>query len=168
RAQRSLRAAGVVLKAVSYIRTLLPHIQMSPWTIHITIVLNNPAVLFSLEKPHLQGGQALIILITEEIIQLSKMGAKVNLQPPTEEDNEHTARTHSLAREATVENSEVNTPPWARTQLRASALRRARANAKQHRKDNFQQSTTGQFTRQLDSALPGPHTKMLYDCLKSR
>ncbi|CAI7656797.1 unnamed protein product, partial [Penicillium palitans] len=148
--------------------TLLPHIQMSPWKIHITIVLNNPAVLFSLEKPHLQGGQALIILITEEIIQLSKMGAKVNLQPPTEEDNEHTARTHSLAREATVENSEVNTPPWARTQLRASALRRARANAKQHRKDNFQQSTTGQFTRQLDSALPGPHTKMLYDCLKSR
>ena len=73
------------------------------------------------------------------------MGAKVNLQPPTEEDNEHTARTHSLAREATVENSEVNPPPWARTQLRASALRWARANAKQHRKDNFQQSTTGQL-----------------------
>ena len=156
---------GVVLEAVSYIRTLLPRIQMSPWKIHITIVVNNPAVLLSLAKPHLQGGQALITLITEEIIQLSEMGAKVNLQPPTEEDNEHTARTHSLAREATVENSEVNPPPWARTQLRASALRWARANAKQHRKDNFQQSTTGQFTRQLDSAPPGPHTKMLYDCL---
>ncbi|KAJ5283460.1 hypothetical protein N7505_001440 [Penicillium chrysogenum] len=110
---------GVVLEAVSYIRTLLPRIQMSPWKIHITIVVNNPAVLLSLAKPHLQGGQALITLITEEIIQLSEMGAKVNLQPPTEEDNEHTARTHSLAREATVENSEVNPPPWARTQLRA-------------------------------------------------
>ncbi|KAJ5849263.1 hypothetical protein N7534_007952 [Penicillium rubens] len=92
---------GVVLEAVSYIRTLLPRIQMSPWKIHITIVVNNPAVLLSLAKPHLQGGQALITLITEEIIQLSEMGAKVNLQPPTEEDNEHTARTHSLAREAT-------------------------------------------------------------------
>ncbi|KAJ6114302.1 endonuclease/exonuclease/phosphatase, partial [Penicillium sp. IBT 16267x] len=34
-----------------------------------------------------------------------------------------------------------------------------------HRKGNFQLSTTGRFTRQLDSALPGPHTKMLYDSL---
>lgn len=99
---------GVVLEAVSYIRTMLPRIQMSPWKIHITIVVNNPAVLLSLAKPFLQGGQALITLITEEINQLSEMGAKVNLGPPTEEDNEHTARTHNLAREATVENSEVN------------------------------------------------------------
>ena len=38
-------------------------------------------------------------------------------------------------------------------------------NVKQHRKDNFQLWTTGQFTRQVDSALPGPHTKMLYDSL---
>jgi hypothetical protein len=156
---------GVVLEAVSYIRTMLPRIQMSPWKIRITIVVNNPAVLLSLAKPHLQGGQALVTRITEEINQLSEMGATVNLQPPTEEDNEHTARAHSLARQATVENSEVNPPPWAQVQLRASALRWARANAKQHRKDNFQQSTTGQFTRQLDSALPGPHTKVLYDCL---
>ncbi|KAJ5413878.1 hypothetical protein N7509_000505 [Penicillium cosmopolitanum] len=27
-------------------------------------------------------------------------------------------------------------------------------------------STTGQFTRQLDSALPGPHMKMLHDNLE--
>ena len=81
---------SVVLEAVLYIRTLLPHIQMSPWKIHIMIVVNNPAVLFSLAKPHLQGGQALITFITEGINQLSEMGAKVNLQPPTE-DNEHTA-----------------------------------------------------------------------------
>lgn len=139
--------------------------QMSPWKMHITIVVNNPTVLLSLAKPHLQGGQALITQITEGINRLTEMGAKVNLQPPTEEDSENTARAHSLAREATTENSEVNPPPWARVQLRASALRWARANAQRHRKDNFQQSTTGQFTRQLDSALPGPHTKMLYDCL---
>lgn len=85
------------------------------WKIHITILVNKPAVLLSLAKPHLQGGQALITLVTEEIIQLSEMGARVNLQPPTEVDNEHTARRHSLAREATVESSEVNPPPRAQT-----------------------------------------------------
>jgi hypothetical protein len=137
---------------------------MSPWKIHITIVVNNPAVLLSPKKPHLQGGQALITVITEEINQL-EMGAKVNLWPQGEEDKEHTARTHSLAREATVESSEVNAPPWARIQLRALELRWARANANQHQKDNFRQSTTGQFTHQLDSALPVSHTRMLYDCL---
>ena len=64
-----------------------------------------------------------------------------------------------------MEGRETDPPPWAQIQLRASALRWARANGVEHRKDIFKQSTTGQFTRQLDSAIPGPHTKMLYDCL---
>ena len=156
---------GAVLEAISYVGTMLPRIEMSPWKIRITMVVNNPAVLLSLAKPHLQGGQVLITRITEAINQLVEVGAKVNLQPPTEEDGGNTARAHSLAREATMENREVDRPPWAQVQLRASALRWARANAKQHRKDNFHLSATGQFTRRLDSALPGPHTKTLYDCL---
>lgn len=156
---------GVVLEAVSYVRAMLPRIQMSPWKIKVTIVISNPAVLPSLAKPHLQGGQALITQITEAINQLGGMGAKVNLRQQTEEDDENTARAHTLAREATAENSNVDPPPWAQVQLRASVLRWALANTKQHRKDNFHQATTGQFTRRLDSALPGPHTRMLYDCL---
>jgi hypothetical protein len=156
---------GVVLEAVSYVETMLPRIQMSPWKIEITIVVNNPAVLLSLAKPHLQGGQALITQITEATNRLAEMGAKVNLRPPTEAGDENSARACSLAREATTENNQFNPPPWARVQLRTSALRWAWANAKQHRKDHFQRSTTGQFTRRLDSALPGPHTKMLYDSL---
>ena len=92
---------------------MLPRIQMSPWKIRITIVVNNPAVLLSLEKSHLQGGQALITQITEAISQLSETGAKVSLKPPTDEDREITTRTHTLAREATEVNSEVNPPSWA-------------------------------------------------------
>ncbi|KAJ5300187.1 hypothetical protein N7508_007430 [Penicillium antarcticum] len=156
---------GMVLEAVLYVRTMLPRIQMSPYKIQVMIVVSNPAVLLSLAKPHLQGGQALIIRITDAVGQLLEMGAKVSLQPPTDEDRENTTRAHTLAREATEENCEVNPPPWAQVQLRASALRWARVNAKQHQTDNFHLWTTGQFTRQLDSALPGPHTKMLYDGL---
>ncbi|KAJ5288337.1 hypothetical protein N7508_011112 [Penicillium antarcticum] len=156
---------GVVSEAVAYVKTMLPRIQMSPWKVQVTIVVNNPAVLLSLAKPRLQGGQALITQITEALNQLLEMGAKVSLKPPTDKDCEKTTRAHTLARKAAEVNSEVNPPPWARVQLRASALRWARANVKQHRKDNFQLWTTGQFTRQLDSALPGPHTKMLYDSL---
>jgi hypothetical protein len=138
---------------------------MSPWKVQVTLVVNNPAVLLSLAKPHLQGGQALITQITETIYRLAEMGAKVSLKPPIAEDCENTTRAHTLARKATEVNNDVNPPPWARVQLRASALRWARANSKQHRKDNFQLWTTGQYTRQLDSALPAPHTKMLYDSL---
>lgn len=156
---------GLVLEAVLYVESMLPRIQISPWKIQVTVVVNNPTALLSLAKPHLQSGQALLIQITETTNRLAEMGAKVNLRPRTEGDGENIDRAHTLAREATQANSEVDPPPWAQVQLRASALRWARANAKQHRKNTFQLSTTGQFTRQLDSALPGPHTKMLYDCL---
>ena len=156
---------GVVAEAVAYVATMLPRIPMSPWKVQVTIVVSNPAVLRSLAKPRLQGGQALITQITEAVNGLVEMGAKVSLMPPTDEDSESTTRAHALARNATEVNREIHAPPWARVQLRASALRWARANVKQHRKDHFQLWTTGQFTRQLDSALPGPHTKMLYDGL---
>src|ERR1700730_5622602 len=106
-----------------------------------------------------------IAQITEAINRVSEMGSKVNLRPPTADDEEGAARAHSLAREATMEGRETDPPPWAQIQLRASALRWARVNAVEHREDIFKQSTTGQFTRQLDSALPGPHTKRLYDGL---
>ncbi|KAJ5240479.1 uncharacterized protein N7469_002070 [Penicillium citrinum] len=112
---------GMVLEAVSYVRTMLPRIQMSPYKIQVMIVVSNPAVLLSLAQPHLQGGQALITRITDLVGQLLEMGAKVSLQPPTDEDRENTTRAHTFAREATEENCEVNPPPWAQVQLRASA-----------------------------------------------
>jgi hypothetical protein len=92
---------GMVPEAVSYFRTMLPRIQMSPYKIQVMVVVSNPAVLLSLAKPHLQGGQALITRITDVVGQLLDMGAKVNLQPPTDEDRENTTRTYTLAREAT-------------------------------------------------------------------
>ncbi|KAJ5111625.1 hypothetical protein N7532_002160 [Penicillium argentinense] len=95
---------GMVLEAVSYVMTILPRIQMSPYKIQVMIVVSNPAVLLSLAKPHLQGGQALITRITNTIGQLLEMGTKVSLQPPIDEDRENTTRTHTLAREATEEN----------------------------------------------------------------
>jgi hypothetical protein len=156
---------GTILEATSYVKTMLPRIQMSPWKIHVTIVVSNQTVLRSLAKPLLQGGQSLINLITDVITQLREMGAQVSLRPPAEEDLEVAARTHSLAREATTENRVIDPPPWAKVQLRASALRWARVNAKNHRKEVYRQASTGQFTRQLDLALPGPHTKLLYDDL---
>lgn len=92
---------GMVLEAVSYVRTMLPRIQMSPYKIQVMVVVSNPAVLLSLAKSHLQGGQALITRITDVVSQLLDMGAKVSLQPPTDEDRENTTRAHTLAREAT-------------------------------------------------------------------
>ncbi|KAI2669422.1 hypothetical protein LCP963914a_9931 [Penicillium roqueforti] len=133
---------GVVFEAVSYVSAALPRIPISPWKLNVTAVVNHPAVLLSLAKPHLQSGQALIVQITETIRQLMEAGVKVSLKPPTDKDQEITTRTHALARKATEVNSEVLAPSWARVQLRASALRWARANTNQHRKGHFRLSTT--------------------------
>lgn len=63
------------------------------------------------------------------------MGSKINLRPPTADD-EAATQAHTLARAATLEGKEPDPPPWAQTQLRASALRWARVNAVGYRKDN--------------------------------
>jgi hypothetical protein len=84
---------------------------MPPWEIQVKIVANKPAVLLSLAKPHLQGGQALIIRITGAISQLLEMGAKVSLKPSTDEDHNNTTQVHTLTCKATEKNSEVNPPP---------------------------------------------------------
>jgi hypothetical protein len=53
----------VVFEASSYVASVLPRIQMSPWKIRIMIVVNKTVVLLSLAKPYLQGVQALITQI---------------------------------------------------------------------------------------------------------
>ncbi|KAI9036908.1 uncharacterized protein KD926_001223 [Aspergillus affinis] len=102
---------GVILEAISFVATMLPRIRMSPWKIHVKIVVNNPAVLLSLAQPHLQGGQALVTRITEAISQLLETGVRVSLKPPIAEDHESTTRAHTLARAATEAHNEVNPRP---------------------------------------------------------
>ncbi|KAJ5267935.1 hypothetical protein N7478_001488 [Penicillium angulare] len=83
---------GVVFEAVSYVSTALPRIQIPLWKLDVTIVVNHPAVLLCLAKPHLQSGQVLIVQITETIRQLTEAGVKVSLKAPTDEDQEITTR----------------------------------------------------------------------------
>jgi hypothetical protein len=105
---------GAVLEAASYIGTMLPRFQMSLWKIHTTIVVSNPAVLLSLANPHLQGGQALITQITAGTSELPDMDSKINLRPLVEEVEEIATQAHILARDATMENKEIDPPPWAK------------------------------------------------------
>ncbi|KAJ5215604.1 reverse transcriptase [Penicillium cinerascens] len=155
---------GAILEACLYVRQMLHRIQMSPWKIQTIFVVSNPTVLQSLAKPHLQGGQTLITQVTGAITQLSEMGPRIYLRPAREEPGEGAKKSHNLARDATTESRAPDPPPWAKIQLRASALRWARSSAVEHRKSVFRQSVVSQYTRQLDSALPGPHTKIIYDC----
>lgn len=71
-------------------------------------MVNNPAILLLLTKPHLQGRQALITYIIEAISQLLEIGAKVSLQPLMEEDYEGLTQVYSLACEATEEDSKIS------------------------------------------------------------
>jgi hypothetical protein len=59
------------------------------------------------------GGQALISQITEAINRVSEIGARINLRPPTVEDDNGATRAHDLAREATMESKTSDHPPWA-------------------------------------------------------
>ena len=71
------RSWGVVLEAVCICRNDDSlDFEVAVKIYMVTIAVNNPAVLLSLAKPHLQGGQGLIIQITEAIDRLWEMGAK--------------------------------------------------------------------------------------------
>lgn len=72
------------------------------------------------------------------------MGSKVDLRAPTEPDKEIATRAHSLAREATTENTRIDPSPWAKVQLHTSVLRWARIDTVEQWKNGFQRILIGE------------------------
>jgi hypothetical protein len=161
---------GGIWEATTYITTAMTKIRMHPARIWATIFTNNRSTLQALAAPARQSGQRLISQITQRITDIHNTGMWVDLKWTSSQDQTPGIQAaKALARRASRTESETRNPEdmplWAKVQLQSTVWRTTRKEIVKQGVDEFQKSRWGWFTRSIDKALPGKHTKKLYDNL---
>ena len=70
---------------------------------------------------------------------------------------------HRLSRKATEPGSPIQSTSASNVQLLASVLGTAKSVGLKQGPEKFYKSKVGRFTKSFDKALPGPHTRLLYN-----
>ncbi|GFG18024.1 probable RNA-directed DNA polymerase from transposon X-element [Aspergillus lentulus] len=158
---------GAIYEAATYVKTMIPRVSMAPSSIHVTFVTNNRTVLESLANPGDQSGQLLLCRITNVTREIVERGPQVELQWLAAHDlTEGNLEVRSLLGQGLEETSSSDPPPqWADTQLKSTLWSGMRRKISKAKIEEFQKRAGGKFTRALDNALPGKHTRLLYDDL---
>jgi hypothetical protein len=128
---------------------------------HFVIRSDSQAALQSLARPRQQSGQHIITSILNSVHQLKARQIRITFSwIPAHAGNECNEAAHSSAHEATA----VDRVPQIATipHLRSSTLRCARTD---ELKPMAMPSDHLYFAKQVDQALPGKHTRLLYDSL---
>jgi ribonuclease HI len=127
----------------------------------IIVLTDCQSALKSLALPGRQSGQYLIREILDILQKFTMEGGPVVsfYWVPSQTGIPGNEQAHKLARMATKQTVQIPKT----VQLRSAARRNANTVQSNACKGLFAEtSTIGQFTRRLDKALPGRHTKMLY------
>jgi hypothetical protein len=158
---------GAIYEAAMYVKTMIPRVSMAPSSIRVTFVTNNRTVLDSLANPGNQSGQSLLCHIIYVILEIVERGTQVELQWLAAHDlTEGNLEVRSLLGRGPEEPSSPDPPPqWADTQIRSTLWSEMRRKISKAKIEEFQKRAGGKFTRTLDNALPGKHTRLLYDGL---
>jgi hypothetical protein len=157
---------GAIYEAVNYANTIVSNLTIPASTTWTTIVTSTFSALQSLAKPRYQSGQSLIRQITDGILRIAETGMNINLQWLSS-DGETPGLQHAirLSRQATPPENSNLIPRWAKTCLKSARWRITRARLEEQGREEFRQGKHGLFTVSLDSALPGKHTRRLYEGL---
>ncbi|RFN43213.1 hypothetical protein FIE12Z_12549 [Fusarium flagelliforme] len=126
----------------------------------IVILTSNRSVAQAIGNPRQQSGQGHIREIYDAVEKLRRDGNRVNLiwlPPDSELKIQKTAKTS--ARHAT---EPYMTPQRGFAKAKTTILNRTRAELRMERK---LPDGVGRHSRKVDSALPGKHTRLLYDQL---
>jgi ribonuclease HI len=128
---------------------------------HFIIRSDSQAALKSLAHPRQQSGQHIVISILEAIQRLRTLRVRITLiWVPAHTGIEGNEAAHSLAHEATAAG---RTPLiTAIPRLKSSTLHCARSEVL---KPMTKPSDHSHFAKQIDQALPGKHTRLLYNSL---
>jgi hypothetical protein len=158
---------GAIYEAATYVKTMIPKVSMAPSSIRVTFVTNNRTVLDSLTNPGNQSGQSLLCQIINVIFEIVERGTQVELRWLAAHDlTEGNVEARSLLNRRLDELNSLGSPPWwANTQLRSTLWSEMRRKISKAKMEEFKKRTGGKFTRAFDSALPGKHTRLLYDGL---
>ncbi|KAJ5385753.1 hypothetical protein N7509_008294 [Penicillium cosmopolitanum] len=126
----------------------------------ITLITSNKAAALTLTNPRQQSGQGFVCQIYKLMRRLQKHGNHINVQwIPTSEDNKLLSLAKEQARAATQEDAipQVQVP-----KMKSTTLKIASTQAIPSRK---LPENVGRHSRRVDTALPGKHTRQLYDRL---
>ena len=124
----------------------------------VTIISSNQGAL----QPRHQSGQTSIEEIYEIASALRKGGNSISMTwIPSQESFELSRRAKEAARQATEPD---RIPEGPCTQAKSTTINNARAKEATRTLPNG----VGKYSREMDTALPGKHTRTLYDTLKRR
>ena len=126
----------------------------------IVLSTRNKAAVLTLRQPRQQSGQQHIGHIYESVRTLRRNGNTVTIQwLPASEDNKLWEIAKGKAREATQQGAapQTKTPRMRSTTLNVARSKRGTSN---HLPDKV-----GAHSKRVDAALPGKHTRQLYDRL---
>jgi hypothetical protein len=143
------------LHAIAWTLKRLPRVDKKP----ITILSSNQAALQALHQPRQQSGQAIIRQIYEAMWQENARGNFVigAWVPPQGFKQGQTAK--KKARKATEDGRKVVRPY---PQTKATTISVAKRDLQKHRAIP---PGVGKYSKGIDAALPGNHTRRLYDGL---
>jgi hypothetical protein len=125
---------------------------------NVVIMTDNKAAVLSLGNPRQQSGQEYMQSIYEVIEKLRKKGNTVVIEwIPVSDDNEMLTMAKTEAREATNDGA---TPQRQFPRMRSTTL-----NIEQQKLRTERQipGKVGKHVKRIDVALPGNHTRLLYD-----
>ena len=128
----------------------------------ITIFTSNLGALLAASQPRHQSGQASIEVLYNAAHALRKGGNSISLVwVPSQGDFDLSRRAKEAARRA-VEHG--RSPEAQHRQSKSTVINNARAK----RGTRILPEEVGKYSREIDTALPGKHTRTLYDGLKRR
>lgn len=144
------------LAAIAQALRCLPEIRNRS----VEVLTRNKAAVLTLRNPRQQSGQQYVDSIHETIGVLRDQGNTVTVTwVPVSSEHGLLKLAKDEAREATREDA---TPAAKFPRARSTTLGIARA---KQRADNKIPSNVGDYTKRIDGALPGKHTRQLYDQL---
>ncbi|KAJ5198762.1 uncharacterized protein N7498_007879 [Penicillium cinerascens] len=126
----------------------------------ITLITSNKAAALTLTNPRQQSGQEFVCQIYKLVRRLQRHGNHISIRwIPTSEDNKLLGLAKDQARAATQEDT---IPQRQVPNMKLTTLKIARAQAIP---SSDLPESIGKHSRRLDKALPGKHTRQLYDRL---
>ncbi|KAK4068648.1 hypothetical protein Purlil1_13765 [Purpureocillium lilacinum] len=130
----------------------------------VTVVARNRSVVAAIRRPQQQSGQCTIRGIYDQVKRLQKRGCAVRLRyvPAGEEELASRQLAKAAAKRATERGREAEVPWY---QAKATTLRLALA--QEGTREQLPESV-GKYSKRIDKALPGRHTRAIYDSLKRK
>ncbi|OQD94840.1 hypothetical protein PENSOL_c023G07510 [Penicillium solitum] len=126
----------------------------------ITLLTSNKAAALTLRNPRQQSGQEFVYQLYKPMRKLRRNGTQINIRwIPTSEEN----KLRGLAKEQARAATQKDARPQARVpRMKSTTLNIARSQAVP---SNDLPGNIGRHAKRVDAALPGKHTRQLYDRL---